>query len=127
VKLALDTNRYTDSCRNEPSVMELIRLAESIFVPVVVLAELRAGFVGGNQAVANEQILSRFLNSPRVTIAYIDDQTTHHYARIAVQLRRQGTPIPINDIWIAALVLQHELELCTRDTHFKHLPQIPLI
>ncbi|MBV8531935.1 MAG: PIN domain-containing protein [Candidatus Eremiobacteraeota bacterium] len=56
--------------------------------------------------------------------AYADDQTTHHYAAIFRQLRKQGTPIPENDMWIAALVLQHNLILHTRDRHFDHLPQL---
>jgi predicted nucleic acid-binding protein len=53
-----------------------------------------------------------------------DDQTTHHHAAAYRQLRTQGTPIPTNDLWIAALVLQHSLKLHDRDRHFEHLPQI---
>ena len=54
-----------------------------------------------------------------------DDQTTHHYANVYRQLCAQGTPIPTNDMWIAAIVLQHSLTLCARDRHFDALPQIP--
>ena len=53
-----------------------------------------------------------------------DDQTTHHYASVFRQLRKQGTPIPTNDMWLAALVLQHNLALHARDKHFDHLPQL---
>ncbi|MGB8297405.1 MAG: hypothetical protein WCG85_18415 [Polyangia bacterium] len=53
-----------------------------------------------------------------------DDQTTHQYASLYRQLRRQGTPIPTNDIWSAALVLQHGLTLHARDRHFDHLAQL---
>ena len=53
-----------------------------------------------------------------------DEQTTHHYAAVFRQLRQQGTPIPTNDVWIAALVIQHGLVLSSRDAHFDHLPQI---
>ena len=59
-----------------------------------------------------------------VAVLYPDEQTTHQYATVFRQLRRQGTPIPTNDIWIAALVLQHDLALYARDRHFEHLPQI---
>jgi predicted nucleic acid-binding protein len=59
-----------------------------------------------------------------VSILFADEQTTHHYANVYRQLRMQGTPIPTNDIWIAALVLQHDLALCARDDHFDHLPQL---
>jgi len=55
---------------------------------------------------------------------YADEQTTHHYASVFAQLRRQGTPIPTNDIWIAAIVLQHDLALLTSDAHFSSLPQL---
>jgi len=53
-----------------------------------------------------------------------DDQTTHHYASVYRQLRKQGTPIPTNDMWLAALVLQHNLALHARDRHFDHLAQL---
>jgi predicted nucleic acid-binding protein len=71
--------------------------------------------------------LTRFLNSPRVRVLYTDEQTTHHYASLFRQLRDQGTPIPTNDLWIAALVIQHDLILCSRDRHFDALPQIARI
>jgi tRNA(fMet)-specific endonuclease VapC len=90
----------------------------------VVLAELRAGFAVGTAGRRNETALTRFLNSPRVDVQYADEQTTHHYAGIFAQLRRQGTPIPTNDIWIAALVVQHDLVLLTDDAHFSNLAQL---
>lgn len=68
--------------------------------------------------------LRRFLLKPGVGILYPDDQTTHHYASVYRQLRRQGTSIPTNDMWIAALVLQHWLVLLARDAHFAALPQL---
>jgi tRNA(fMet)-specific endonuclease VapC len=73
----------------------------------------------------NEANLVRFLDSRRVDLMFADEATTHHYAGLFHQLRRQGTPIPTNDLWIAALVVQHELHLFARDAHFDHLPQIP--
>ncbi len=73
----------------------------------------------------NESVLTRFLNRPRVLFA--DEETTHHYARVYLQLRTQGTPIPVKDIWIAALVLQHSRLLYSRDRHFDCLPQLPRI
>jgi tRNA(fMet)-specific endonuclease VapC len=96
-------------------------------MPLIVLAELRAGFLCGSRGVENERNLTRFLNSPRVDVLYPDDSTTHQYARLFLQLRRQGTPIPTNDIWIAALVVQYKLILFARDRHFEHLPQIPTL
>jgi tRNA(fMet)-specific endonuclease VapC len=89
------------------------------------LGELRAGFLFGSEGKKNERNLELFLNRPRVRMLWADENTTHHYARLFLQLRRQGTPIPTNDIWIAALTLQHDLVLYSRDAHFNSLPQIP--
>ena len=72
-----------------------------------------------------EANLVRFLDSRRVDLVFADEGTTHHYAQLFHQLRRQGTPIPTNDLWIAALVVQHDLHLFARDAHFDHLSQIP--
>ena len=120
MRLALDTNRYTDLCRGAAEVVELVEHAEAVFLPFIVLGELRAGFALGSRGAKNERILRRFLMQPGVAVLFADDQTTHHYAT----LRRQGTPVPTNDLWTAALVLQHDLVLCHRDGHFDHLPQI---
>jgi len=124
VKLALDTNRYTDLCRGDVSVVEMVELADQVWLPFIVLGELRAGFAVGNQGPRNEAVLRRFLLKSAVSVLYADEQTTHHYAAIYRQLRKQGTPIPTNDMWIAALVLQHSLVLFARDPHFDVLPQL---
>ena len=124
MRLALDTNRYTDLCRDSADVVTLVEQAEAVFLPFIVLAELRAGFAVGKRGAENERVLRRFLMKSGVAVLFADDQTTHHYATLFRQLRRQGTPIPTNDLWIAALVLQHDLVLCDRDRHFDHLPQI---
>lgn len=124
VRLALDTNRYTDLCRGRAEVVTLVEHAEAVFLPFVVLAELRAGFAMGTRGAENERVLREFLLKPGVAVLFADDQTTFHYATLFRQLRQQGTPIPINDLWISALVLQHDLVLCARDQHFDYLPQI---
>jgi tRNA(fMet)-specific endonuclease VapC len=104
--------------------METVELAEEVWLPFIVVGELRAGFVVGTQGTRNEAVLRRFLLKPGVAILYADDQTTHHYANVYRQLRKQGTPIPTNDMWITALVLQHSLVLMARDAHFDALPQL---
>ncbi len=127
MRLALDTNRYTDLCRQERSVAEIVELADEVWLPFVVLGELRAGFAAGSREARNEAVLRGFLLQPGVGVLYADEQTTHHYAAVYRQLRKQGTPIPTNDMWIAALVLQHSLVLCARDVHFDALPQLPRV
>ncbi len=124
MKLALDTSSYTHFCKGDLEIKVVIQQAERIFLPFVVMAELRAGFMAGSRTSKNEAVLYRFLNSPRVEILFADEETTHHYARLFFQLRKQGTPIPTNDLWIAALASQHHLFLLTQDAHFDHLPQI---
>jgi len=124
VRLALDTNRYTDLCRGETSIVKTLELADEVWLPFIVIGELRAGFAVGTQGPHNEAILRRFLLKSGVGVIYADEQTTHHYAAVYRQLRKQGTPIPTNDMWIAALALQHSLVLCDRDSHFDALPQL---
>ena len=91
------------------------------------IGELRAGFAHGKRVQRNEEVLAQFLAQPRTGVLYPDDQTTHHYARLYNQLRQQGTPIPSNDLWIAALAVQHNLYLFSRDQHFDKLPQLPRV
>lgn len=124
MNVALDTNRYRDFCDGVDEAVKVMRSAEKIWMPFPVIAELRAGFACGRLARQNERILNQFLNRPRVAILFPDEQTLYHYARLFAQLRAQGTPIPTNDLWIAALSQQHNLPLYTRDQHFDALPQL---
>ena len=124
MRVALDTNGYVGFCQGEKETVDLLEKADSIHLPFVVLAELRAGFAVGERGSENERILGLFLSKPEVHSLFADDQTTQQYASLYRQLRQQGTPIPTNDIWIAALVLQHGLTLHARDRHFDHLPQL---
>ena len=124
MNIAIDTNRYRDFCEANELALDVFRKASRIFMPFPVLAELRAGFACGSLARQNERILNIFLNRPRVECLLPDEQTTFHYARLYAQLRQQGTPIPTHDLWIAALVQQHNLFLYSRDQHFDALPQL---
>ncbi len=122
--IALDSNRYVDFRRNDPAAVEIVTTADRIVLPFIVLGELRAGFRGGTRSTANERELSTFLQSPRVEVAFADHATTHLYADLLVHLHQAGAPIPTNDIWIAAVVLQHDLVLFSRDRHFDVVPRI---
>ena len=124
MRIALDTNRYVDLCKGLAPTVSLVATADEVFLPFVVVAELRAGFAMGRRAAENERVLRRFLMKDGVGVLYPDDGTTQRYAAAFRQLRAQGTPLPAHDLWIAALVLQHDLLLHTRDRHFDELPQI---
>lgn len=127
MRIAIDVNRYVDFARGVDDAVACLRRAGEICLPFVVLAELRAGFRLGQQTKANEAGLSQVLQSDRVTVLLPDEQTTHIYANVFAELRGAGTPIPTNDLWIAALVIQHDLVLFSRDKHFDILPQIARI
>ena len=124
MRLALDTNAYADAARGDQRAAEILRTANEIHLPFVVLAELRAGFAAGTRGAKNEAALTHFLQSPRVRLLFPDEQTTYHYARLFSFLRKQGTPVPTNDLWIAALVIQHDLVLLSGDGHFERIPQV---
>jgi tRNA(fMet)-specific endonuclease VapC len=124
MRIALDTNRYSDLAAGVTGVAQTLERAEAILLPFAVLAELRCGFVRGTRQRENEGVLQSFLARPGVEVLYPDERTTREYAVLHEQLRRQGTPIPVSDLWIAALTVQHALHLYARDRHFDHLPQI---
>ena len=124
MRVAVDTTRYVDLFKGVSETVEILETADLIMLPFVVLAELRAGFLLGRRQVENERALRAMLLKDGVEVVYADDQTTHHYASVCRQLRKQGTPIPTNDMWLAALVLQHNLALHARDRHFDHLAQL---
>lgn len=127
MRVALDSNRYRDFTEDKSDVVQLLEAAEEVWLPLIVLAELRAGYSLGIRGRANEIHLQRFLAKPGVGVLFPRETTTHAYSSLYRQLRQQGTPIPSSCLWIAALVVEHGLTLCTRDAHFLHLPQIDRI
>ena len=98
---------------------------EEVWIPLIVLAEIKAGFYGGTQSMRNEAVLRKLLVKETVGVLLPDRDTAEHYARVFAQLKRAGTPVRDNDFWIAALALEHGLMLITRDRHFERIPQLP--
>jgi len=129
MRVLLDTNRLTDALRGDESVGALVEEAEEVWISFVTLAEIKAGLLGGNprRRAQNEALLLRFLRLPCVSILYPDSETTEVYARLFVQLRQAGTPVPTNDLWIASLAVQHQLTLLSRDAHFAKIPQVSMV
>ena len=124
MRLALDGDRYSDFVRGRSDAVAVVSQAEVLIMPLIVLAELRAGFRYGTLAQKNEAGLRRFLQSERVSTLWADEATTHVYASLYADLRRAGTPVPLNDLWIAALCVQHDLPLYTRDAHFRRIARL---
>ncbi len=127
MRLLIDSNRFIDFCSGDPEVVSRLESAVQVIVPFVVLAEIRVGSLLFKRGLDQARVLTEFLQQPGVRTVHSTDTTTHHCASLYVYLRKQGTPIPTNDIWIAALALEHSLVVYTRDSHFDHLPQIPKI
>jgi predicted nucleic acid-binding protein len=123
-KVMMDTSAYTAFLRGSPEVKEAVQRADEIVFNPVVLGELIAGFLMGRNERKNRAILKDFLSSPRVIIAGIDEETSERYAVIVQSLRVKGTPIPTNDLWIAASAMQHGLKVLTTDKHYLEIPQI---
>ena len=99
-----------------------MRRSETVAVPVVVLGELYSGFRAGARWAENTEQLARFLSKPSVRVLNVTDETALRYAEVDVYLRKQGRPIPRNDVWIAAVALEYGLQLLTLDEHFHEIP-----
>lgn len=124
MRVALDTNRLTDLFRGDVALAEWLGTCEEVWIPLFVLGEIQAGFHGGAQQPRNELQLRNPLAKETVGVLFPGRVTADHYARLFVQLKRAGTPVPDNDLWIAALALEHDLLLITRDQHFQRIPRL---
>jgi predicted nucleic acid-binding protein len=116
VALILDTNALSAVADGETSAMEQVARAERLAVPVIVLGEYRLGIAQSRHKASYESWLRGWIAA--VALLDIDEETTHSYAEIGLELKKQGNPIPANDLWIAALCRQHSQPLLSRDRHF---------
>ena len=117
-KALIDTNIYSLAMKGESSVVEILRQIDVIGISTISIGELYSGFPNGRWEAENKAELSFFLDSPRVVVHGIDVETAEFYALILNNLKKAGTPIPTNDIWIAAVAVQHGYKLFTKDKHF---------
>ena len=127
MRLLVDTNRLTDFFRTEPGVVDTLERAAEIYLSFITLAEIKSGFRAGSRRLENERLLRSLLSQTDIKVLFPDFETTEVYAQLMAGLRKAGTPIPTNDLWIASLAVQHNLGLFTRDAHFKRLPQLVLV
>ena len=123
-KIILDTSAYSAYMRGNSEIKLSIQQADEIFLNPVILGELLAGFIMGKSQKKNRVILEEFLSSPRVKVIDIDEETSERYAVIINHLRKEGIPIPTNDLWISASAMQHGLKVLTTDSHYLKVPQI---
>ncbi len=127
MRVCLDTNAYSRLMGGHPPLTELLEASEEVLVPATVLGELHAGFEMGSRREANRRQLSEFLALPGVETIAVTAEIAERYGILVSQLARRGTPIPTNDIWIAATVLETGARLVTYDPHFEHIPGLIII
>lgn len=123
-RLMLDTSAYSAFLRGHAGVKRVIQEADELRFSPIVLGELYAGFRRGSRRQENERYLRTFLSSPRASVVDVNEETAHCYAEIVNFLRRRGSPVPANDLWIAASAMQYGLRLLTTDSHFQRIPQV---
>lgn len=118
MRIALDTNAYSALMRGHREVAALIRRSQAVLVPSVVAGELLYGFRLGSRFEENAARLEAFLATPAVELLPVTFTTADRFGRIAAALRQKGTPLPTNDIWIAAQAMEVGAELLSSDSHF---------
>jgi tRNA(fMet)-specific endonuclease VapC len=123
-KLVLDTSAYSHLRAGSSDVLEAVAAAEVIYLPTIVLGELEAGFRLGRRADENRVTLSEFLSEPFVGVLPVSRRVARRYGHLFAQLRRAGTPIPVNDIWIAACTLERGAHLLTYDHDFERVEHL---
>lgn len=115
----LDTNAYVALKRGHAGTADLVRASSELSFSMIVVGELLFGFRNGTRYERNVEELDEFLADARVTVLSVTRTTADRFGRIATALRKAGTPIPTNDIWIAAHALESGAELVTFDDHFE--------
>lgn len=126
-RIMVDTNIYSLAMKGDPEVTAFLREVDQIGFSAVSIGELLSGFKGGKKEDANRRELEFFLDSPRVLVHMVDAETADFYAAVLNRLRIAGTPIPTNDIWIAASAFQHGYKLFSRDRHFEAVQGLFLV
>lgn len=123
----IDTNIYTDLMNGHQSVEAVLEEFDRILLPVTVLGELLYGFTYGSKEAENRMQLERFLSRDFVKLSCVSRPTADCYALLMASLRRNGTPLPTNDVWIAASACAEKVPLISRDSHFKKINGLQLI
>jgi len=125
-RLVLDTSGYSRLRHGHEAVLDAVAAAEAVLLPATVIGELEAAFELGARAKENRVVLTEFLDEPFVSILPTNRAIARRYGQVFAQLRRAGTAIPVNDIWIAAATLDCGGHLLTSDQHFRHIQGLDL-
>ena len=120
--MILDTNALSAMADGDPALKPILQQTNELAIPVIVLGEYRYGIAQSRNRLNYEKWLSDVLTGCRVL--RVDEETALQYANLRVDLKRRGRPVPGNDLWIAALALQHAMEVLSRDGHFDYVPRL---
>jgi len=120
-KILIDTNIYCAAMRGDQETMTVLRHVSHIGITAISIGELLSGFKAGNREKQNRLELGIFLDSQRVELYPVNEHSAEFYSSILNQLKKQGTPIPTNAIWIASIAFQHGLAMYTLDKHFTQI------
>jgi len=123
-RICLDTSTYGHFKRAVPEVVEILNSSREVCVPAITIGELRTGFRLGSRERQNETELRAFLSNPVVRVLVVDDEAATHYAALMVDLRREATPLPTNDVWIGALAVREGATVITYDEHFTRMRRV---
>jgi predicted nucleic acid-binding protein len=127
MKFVVDTNAYSGAISYNEVSLKYMKAGNTVLMPIIVLAELKAGFEAGSQTKRNLMFLNQFLDDPDTGLLNITEKTTEIYAKIFAQLRLDGKAIGQNDIWIAALCIGNNLPLLTFDKGFTYVKGLKLV
>lgn len=119
--ILLDTNCYSAYLTGDERVLNVLVEAESVYMSIFVLGELFAGFRGGSKMQQNLDYLKQFLAKKTVKILDATMETAEIFGDLKEKLKKNGSPIPINDVWIAAHALETSSVLITYDAHFQNI------
>ena len=122
--VCIDTSAYSQLMRGREALRVRLEEADTVYVPATVLGELYAGFEMGSRSRDNAAELHEFFEQSDVSVVCTDENVAERYGKLVQQLRAQGTPIPTNDIWIAAAALETGSRLLGYDAHFEHVPGV---
>ena len=124
--IVLDTNAYTRYLRSDERMLQWLARADTVYVPVVVLGELYAGFKGGSKEKENRRLLEQFLAKNTVEVLDMTAETAEVFGHVKHLLKEVGTPIPVNDVWVASSTVETGSILVSYDGHFRKVPGLRL-
>ncbi|OQA25810.1 MAG: Ribonuclease VapC1 [Verrucomicrobia bacterium ADurb.Bin345] len=121
MNLVLDTSGLIHFLANQPHATHIVGQAERLYIPAIVLGEWLSGVAPSSR---KGQLLAKFLESPRASVLPVDGDTAVFYGHLLQFLRKKGSPVPTNDLWIAACAMQAGAKILTSDAHFLRMPQV---